>query len=111
MNWDMIQYFDDEKIEATPYTITESIGADGYAVITETTGDAIKGIKWNRSTGSKYFNLSWGEDVSAFFVTEDIGTLTANDQLEISPVRYDIDSIENVAEQGAVYLIGLKGRK
>lgn len=111
MNWDMLQYFEEEKITATPYFVTESIGLDGYATITETAGDDIKGIKWNRPSGSRYFNLAWNEAVTAFFVVEEIGVLASKDKLKILDVTYDIDSIENIAEQGAVYLIGLKGRK
>lgn len=111
MDWNLLPFFEDEQISATPITITETVGSDGYPTTTETAGTAIRGLKWNRSVASRYFNLSWDENVTAYFLTDSLGLLTNNAKLTIGGATYEIDSIDNIAEQGAAYLIGLRARR
>lgn len=103
-------YFNDWEISAIPRNYTSAPDPDTGEWIDEVPvdGDAISGVKYNRSAAERYFSQTWAEDVAEVFVTGDIGTATKTGKLVIDSVEWSIDSIIDVGELGEVFVIGLK---
>lgn len=103
----ILSSFSDLMISAIPVVITQADDGTGHWVDTETLGDAIKGIKYKSSYAERLFNTSWATDAVDVFITED-STLTTDTKLRINSVDYACDFPEDVAEQGEVYVVGLR---
>ena len=110
MNLYNIGIFNKYKVSAYPIMITQVPDSNGNWVDTPVEGEAIKGVKYNRSAAERYFSQSWQSDVSDVFVTPESG-ITEDDKLRIGSVTYAVDSVDNVELTGDVYLIGLKVHK
>lgn len=105
----ILDYFEDDKIEVTPYTITQlPTGVPGQWVDTEVMGTAFNALFWNTSVASRYFNTSWNVETVAVLAVDDITGLDIDGEILKGSDYYVIDSIDNVGEQEEVYLIGLR---
>ena len=104
---DITAYFSDWMISATRMILTQAPDANGNWVDTLTSGDIIKGVKYNLSTTSNYRNVTWTADVSDVFVTSS-NIVGQDDKLRIDGKDYNCELPVNVAEQGEVIVIGLR---
>lgn len=105
----ILDYFTSwKKTTATVKVLTQVPDANGNWVETWTTGASYTGIKYSRSDAQRYYSQTWAADVQDVLVIGDPGSLSRDDKLSINSVLYAVDSIVDVAEQGEVWLIGLR---
>lgn len=109
MTWDgtILQMFDDEQVNVSLYTITQAPDATGEWVETATLAGILRGLMWARSITAKYFNVDWAEDVRQIFCTADKGSLDSYSEIGYNGDMYQVLTIEDIAEQNGLYLIGL----
>lgn len=93
----------------TVKTLTTTV-VNGIVSKTYTNADTKIGMLWTRSAAERYFSQQIKGDVSKYFVTYPSLIITDKDRAEIDGVEYDIESPNNVGEQGEVLLVGLKER-
>ena len=105
----LAEYFCDWKVTGT-IKIKTQVPNDttGHADDTYTGATTIKGVMHTAATNERYFNIEWANDVSKIFKTDDIGILTEDNYLEVNSIRYSVAGINDINEQGLVYVVGLK---
>lgn len=106
----MLDYFSDWSVIATKVTISQA-PVNGVWEDTETDGDTLTGILYNRSDAQRYFSQTWAADVQEIFVASDPGSLTRDDKLRIGATTYTVDSIVNEGQQNDVWTMGLRVHK
>lgn len=104
----MLDYFQDWETDSNKIAVVLAPDADGNWLPTETTGDLLSGVKYNRSSAERFFSQSWAADITDVFVTDSIGSLTKDSKLLIEGVKWSIDSIVDEGNIGEVFTIGLK---
>ncbi len=110
MNWNILPFFEDEQVTGTILVGTVTKDSAGVYTTTFTDGGTIKGMKWSKGIAEGYFHMTWAEDVSEVLVTSD-SSIDADNKMRFGSNEYFVDSVDNVADQGDIYLIGLRSRR
>jgi len=102
-------YFCDWKVDAVVQT-KKQVPNDttGHMDDSYANGATLSGVLHTTTTNERYFNIEWASDVVKVFKTDVITGLTEDSFLYVGSIRYSVDGINNVNEQGLVYVVGLK---
>lgn len=103
-----VDYFTDWKTSATVQTLVQTPDSSGHMVDSFTNGATISGVLHTASANEAYFGRNWATDVTKIFKSDVITGLTPDKYLLIDSIRYAVSDINNVNEQGLVYVVGLK---
>lgn len=107
MNLKSMRLFKKYKVSASIVELQQR-NVDGDIVPTWVTGETIEAFKYNRSAAERYFSQTWASDIADILVVYDKDSLTDDSIVDILGKRYKVDSVDDVAITGAVYLIGLR---
>lgn len=110
MSWDLTGFFNDEKVDYTPITITDGPDSTGEWGKVETYGEPAKGLVWNASTTAQYYNITWSDKVTEVLVVNDMAGIEADGLIVVDGVTYQVNKPVNVGHQGDLYVIGLEAR-
>lgn len=107
----LMEFWDDEQITGTVSNGTQSPPVDGEWTdeLVYASAGTITGVKYSvNSHMSKYLTTTWAEDVTHVLVTDDKGNASLTGRLVISSETWEISGIDDVADLGEIYLIGIK---
>lgn len=91
---------------------TTTIGADFVPVVSYVDGDSVRACVYSRTSGESYMNSGmWKSSVSYVAVVEPGLVLSVNDMVRMGDTDYAVDYVDDVAFQGEVTLVGLRGIK
>jgi hypothetical protein len=113
----ILDFFADEMktVIYTPVSTWATDPTTGGSVETEGTTVELTGLLWTRSEAAQYFGQQIKSNVSSYFAPvdsseffNDDGTPDTTGSITYSGITHDIETVQNVGEQGEVMLVGLK---
>lgn len=107
---DMLSYFTDWQVSVTPVSITQAPNSTGEWVDTETELPNVDGLLYTKSAAERYYNLTLSEAVTDAFITHST-VFAPGMKIEYSGETYNVETVQNLARQDSLYVIGLRIRR
>ena len=107
----ILDFFASEKktVNYIPVSSWSVNASTGQSTDTAGTPVSLTGLFWDRSEAARYFGQQISSDVSSYFVPDDAsyfyntdGTIKKTGSITYSGNDYDIETVQNVGEQGEV---------
>lgn len=103
----ILDYFDDQKVEATWRTFITAPSEGGQWTETTAADTIIKGVKYSASRAAQYFQNHIDENVDEVFLTDE-ATPNLKDSIIYEGQEYKVETVENIGEQDEAVMIGLR---